>query len=884
MFENFIESLIYNLSLSASRIPFLQKLGVTPFQRDDLSKKNLMILFIIAASLLFLFSSIPIFSFLILNKDATKTTNYANVPYVKKPDYKGYLVELVSQPTGVGLMGDEFKENEKKIVQSHEEIKKTILKALNKDEFRPASQKDKINSKEVLLLGEYTTALNGLAMEITDDEAIIIRKLPGVKSVVRNIGYQTTLMDSVPLIKADKVWDLKDNQGLAIKGNGVRVAVIDSGIDITQPDFGHCFPRASAKSVDSTITISADCKIDGYDFVNHTDVPIDEDGHGTSVASVIASGGSLKGVAPAAKITAYKVCNAATCYVASILEAIDAAIKTRSDANLNNRVQIINMSLALDCNQYYGKYTAECGPDDYLSKAVDKAVDAGVVVVVPAGNTGSGVSTINSPGTARNALTVAAVDKNKKIASFSSRGPVNWGNQDLHKPDVSAPGVNICSTKSNPFLHTPAISCFDDKHVLGSGTSVAVPHVTGVAALIIQDHPGWSPQQVKDAIIKNAEDLGIDKNAQGAGLVNALAAITIAPTPSPTPTPTPTASPNFDCYTCNQQNQCVFDAGCQMHGPRCTNIGKGCSEVTPTPSPTSTPISAGTSVDISPSSGTINVGETTVVNVRIEEVSNLAGAEAHLTYDPNILRILKLEGGGFPSPDFVVQTNTAGGKIDYAAAQLPPHKAVSGSGVFVKITIQGLAAGTSDLNFTSVILADANAKQIMAPTRNGSLTVTDTSNKVLTPTPVSTPVPTPTQTPNGGQIMVSTDPSAGTVGVGQTVMISVDVGSVTNLWGAQVLMTYDPKVVEVINLTNGNLMYPDFGIQDFGNGQLKYIYAQNGQLRQPATGSGILFEITFKGVGKGQSTLQFAPTTKFVDRDGYSIGTVQAQNGSLIVN
>lgn len=132
--------------------------------------------------------------------------------------------------------------------------------------------------------------------------------------------------------------------------------------------------------------------------------------------------------------------------------------------------------------------------------------------------------------------------------------------------------------------------------------------------------------------------------------------------------------------------------------------------------------------------------------------------------------------------------------------------------------------------------------------------------------------------------MIKTDPSSAEITVGETTNVGVWVGNVSNLWGAQVMMIYDPKVVEVVSLNNGGFFYPDFGIQNFGGGKISYIYAQNGQIRQPVNGSGILFTITFMGVGKGHSAIQFVPATRLTDRNGYSLGTLQLQDGTLGVN
>lgn len=143
----------------------------------------------------------------------------------------------------------------------------------------------------------------------------------------------------------------------------------------------------------------------------------------------------------------------------------------------------------------------------------------------------------------------------------------------------------------------------------------------------------------------------------------------------------------------------------------------------------------GATVKIDPPNSTLQVGATTVANVRIENVNNLAGAEVHLTYNSSLVEVQQIEAGGFPSPDFVAQSKFGNGRVDYAIAQMPKdHKPVSGSGILIKITFVGRADGTSALESKSVILADAAGKAIRTTAENGSLTVgTGASNDLFQP-------------------------------------------------------------------------------------------------------------------------------------------------------
>ena len=133
---------------------------------------------------------------------------------------------------------------------------------------------------------------------------------------------------------------------------------------------------------------------------------------------------------------------------------------------------------------------------------------------------------------------------------------------------------------------------------------------------------------------------------------------------------------------------------------------------------------AGTLVKIDPVSSALPVGATTVVNVRIENVSSLSGAEVHLAYDPALVGVQQIEDGGFPSADFVAQSKFGDGKIDYAIAQMPKqHSPANGSGIFLKITLQGKADGVSPLNIKGVILANPVGKAIPVDSQNGQIAV-----------------------------------------------------------------------------------------------------------------------------------------------------------------
>ncbi len=332
--------------------------------------------------------------------------------------------------------------------------------------------------------------INAVAAEIDADSLVALELSGDVEKVEYDKPKQLLLNTSVDQINTKSAWQLFDTANNPMTGVGMVIAVIDTGVDYTHPDLGGC--------------LGANCKvIGGYDFVNKDNDPMDDHGHGTHVAATAAGKGMvgstmLYGVAPDAKILAYKVLNASgSGYSTDIIAAIQRSVDPNNDGNSSDHADVGNMSLGGGGN-----------PDDASSLAVDKASAAGVIYAIAGGNSGPGASSIGSPGTSRTAITVAAACKPSQvgisstcstpIASFSSRGPVIWNGVDIKKPDISAPGVLICAAEWASAWSSSR--CFDTKHVSISGTSMAAPHMAGVAALMRQAYPAYTVQQIKDAL------------------------------------------------------------------------------------------------------------------------------------------------------------------------------------------------------------------------------------------------------------------------------------------------------------------------------------------------------------------------------------------------
>ncbi|MFA5856266.1 MAG: S8 family serine peptidase [Candidatus Pacearchaeota archaeon] len=418
------------------------------------------------------------------NKNRIESMNRANpLKYI-------YPIFLTSEED-IPLLIEEHKN---KLKNEKETSLKKIADNLGKKGSVKLTGNQIVEPNEIEIIEEYSNVVNGVALKISAEEANKLRDIKEIKKIHEDTKVYANLMDSVPLIKGDYSWTLGYN------GSGMKIAIIDTGINYTHPDLGGC--------------IGINCKvIGGYDFVNYDTNPMDDHGHGTHCAGIAAGSGVLKGVAPGAKLYSYKVLNSAGSGSSSaIIAGIERAVDPNNDGNLSDKVDVISMSLGGSGN-----------PDDLMSQAVDNAVNSGVIAVVAAGNSGPSNNTINSPGTSREAITVGAVDKTKILASFSSRGPVVWAGGTINKPDVVAPGVSICAAE-----HDNAWSdkkCLDNNHVAISGTSMATPHVAGMAALVKQKHPDWSAQDIKNVIMKTADNLGYSQNFQGKGLVNIKRAI-----------------------------------------------------------------------------------------------------------------------------------------------------------------------------------------------------------------------------------------------------------------------------------------------------------------------------------------------------------------------
>jgi Subtilase family len=332
------------------------------------------------------------------------------------------------------------------------------------------------------ITARYSRTFAGAAVTIGGAALDRVARLDYVRSIHVDRPVQAFLDRSVPKIRAPQVWS-----AYGTRGKDVVVAIIDTGIDYNHPAFGGGFGAGHRVA-------------GGWDFVNNDADPLDDAGHGTHVAGIVGgNGGGVLGVAPEVTFLAFKVLNAqGNGSSSTVLSGIERAADPNGDGNPEDHADVANVSLG-----------APGTPDDPVSRAVETATNAGVIFCIATGNAGA-FQTISSPGNAPSAISVGATTLDDAIADFSSKGPVS-GTLAI-KPEVVAPGVGIVSAK------------IGGGTLAANGTSMATPHVAGVAALLRAVHPGWSVADIKAAIVGTAERLTDDVMAQGAGRVDALRA------------------------------------------------------------------------------------------------------------------------------------------------------------------------------------------------------------------------------------------------------------------------------------------------------------------------------------------------------------------------
>jgi serine protease AprX len=350
-----------------------------------------------------------------------------------------------------------------------------------------------------------------------------ISRLPAVRSIY---GNRTLTFDADPARGATGVdraradSDItRANMGLPVSGRGVAVAVLDTGIDATHSDLAGRVAQnvklADLESVPAT----------GFVYPANVENLPDTDlayGHGTFVAGIIGgngarSGGQFTGVAPGASLVGLSAGDADLVF---ILNGFDYLLERGASLG----VRVVNCS-----------FSAETVYDtnDPVNIATKMLFDRGVSVVFSAGNTGSGLHTLNPYASAPWVISVGATDGGK-LASFSSRG--DFANTDVH-PTLVAPGTRVVSLRSsgvsltgvegpgfNSDTSLPPASL--PYYTTATGTSFSAPQVAGTIALMLEANPRLTPSQIKDILQRTATPLApYYQHEVGAGMLNAHAAV-----------------------------------------------------------------------------------------------------------------------------------------------------------------------------------------------------------------------------------------------------------------------------------------------------------------------------------------------------------------------
>ncbi|MGN8553697.1 UNVERIFIED_CONTAM: S8 family serine peptidase [Microbacterium sp. SLM126] len=303
----------------------------------------------------------------------------------------------------------------------------------------------------------------------------------GIEAIHLDGKVRATLDSSTDYIDAPEAW------ADGYTGEGVTVAVLDTGYDDTHPDL-------QGRVLGTSMS-----------FVPGEEVADDANGHGTHVASTIAgtgaaSDGTHRGVADGAQLLVGKVLGADGSGQDSwIIEAMEWA---------GQNAPIVSMSL--------GSMEASDGKDLMAESLNAIAEETGALFVVAAGNAGA-AETIGAPGSAVEAFTVGSVDDpSGELSYFTSQGPLS--RSGALKPDVTGPGSDVTAARSSD-------SGGEGAYVSMSGTSMATPHVAGAAAILLGANPDYTTDQLKAALASTATDVGYSAYQGGSGVIDVDAAL-----------------------------------------------------------------------------------------------------------------------------------------------------------------------------------------------------------------------------------------------------------------------------------------------------------------------------------------------------------------------
>ncbi|MGI5877322.1 MAG: S8 family peptidase [Christensenellales bacterium] len=338
--------------------------------------------------------------------------------------------------------------------------------------------------------------ISGYVVDVPGNAVIRLAECQGVSYIAADVETEIQMNVASRVVAADKLHRKR------ITGKGVCIAIIDTGI---YPHYDFLRPTNRIKA-----------------FVDLTDEkgkqePYDDNGHGTFVAGVAAgngfqSRGKYQGIAPEADIVVIRAMNKnGRGSTGNVL----AAMQWIADNKDRYGIKVLSLSL--------GSAASNLQRDDAMIRGAEALWDMGITVVVAAGNNGPESQTITVPGVSNKIITVGALDDRRTIvidddgiADFSSRGPVGR----RIKPDLVAPGVKVQSVKSDlEYRPGGRIRSGIPQYARMSGTSVATPIVAGIVALLLQQRPDMTPDQVKKWLLDHTVPITRDEMAEGKGLI-----------------------------------------------------------------------------------------------------------------------------------------------------------------------------------------------------------------------------------------------------------------------------------------------------------------------------------------------------------------------------
>ncbi len=346
----------------------------------------------------------------------------------------------------------------------------------------------------------------GLAGTVTPQGWQALLSNPLVQAVALDLPVQAALGESASVIRADRVWG-----EFRFTGAGVNVAVLDSGYDPNHPDINdsivaqHCFNHGTCPPANT----------------NESDSARDENGHGTHVTGIVTGRGVVapRGIAPDAGIVAVRVLNSAgSGWTSDVVAGIDWVVANQPRLN----VRIMNLSLG------GGAYSGICDAADANSmlyaSAVQAAQRAGIIVFAAAGN-GAMADKMMTPACISSVIAVGSTYD-------ANLGAYTWGGANPICTDASTAVDQIaCTSNSSPALDLLAPGAVITSAGLGggvssrSGTSMATPHASAVAALLLQAQPGLSAGQVESILKETGVPITDRRNGRVTPRVDAYAAV-----------------------------------------------------------------------------------------------------------------------------------------------------------------------------------------------------------------------------------------------------------------------------------------------------------------------------------------------------------------------